>query len=359
MKHEHRRWKVCFGKNFWGAQKGTDPGEELRIDREFEWNGRRWCIPALYRCKRGLVVDFAMEVPQEELRAYMEKWGLTEDGECTRTLSKAEQRQMEQENPLDVGFCAYLNLNGMSLHSSDGCGVGYLPGEMAGKDEAAALLHHYGLDETKVWRFWRNSYPWTTKSRKSRPKRFRTFEVQLEAELESHLAGTFRTPAVGESVTLHEPGKETAYQLTVLDIRPETLELPDNDGWELPNCFCQLTYRLTPKAESFFLSDCAEGDHPRRRPRKLPPIDPERMALEKKYGLEPQMEGDAAIAVIGGADGPTAVFCTAIGGAAEEGVSAACSACYFDPVEPERITWQAEFCRKPCADAVVSLIFNV
>ena len=31
-----------------------------------------------------------MEVPQEELRAYMEKWGLTEDGECSRTLTRAE-----------------------------------------------------------------------------------------------------------------------------------------------------------------------------------------------------------------------------------------------------------------------------
>ena len=61
-----------------------------------------------------------------------------------------------------------------------------------------------------------------------------------------------------------------------------------------------MTYHLTPAAENFFLSDCAEGDHPRRRPRNLPP---ERAALEKKYGLEPQGEGDAAIAVIGGPDG--------------------------------------------------------
>lgn len=357
MKQEHRRWKVCFGKNFWGAQKGNDPGEELRIDREFEWHGYKWCIPAVYRCRRGLIVDFAMEVPQEELRAYMEKWGLAEDGECTRTLSEAEERQMEQENPLDVGFCAYLNLNGMRLHSSDGCGMGYLPGDMERDAEAAAFLHHYGLDEAKVWRFWRNSYPWATKSRRSRPKRFRTLDVTLEAELEQYLAERFRTPAVGGSVTLNEPGKEGAYQLTVLDVRSETLELPDWDDWERPNCFCMMTYRLTPNTENFFLSDCAEGDHPRRRLRNLPP---ERTALEKKYGLEPQAEDDAAIAVIGGADGPTAVFCTVRGSADEtEGVAAACSSCYFAPVEPERITWQAAFGRKPCDDAVVSLICNV
>lgn len=288
----------------------------------------------------------------------MEKWGLTENGECTRTLTRAEERQMEQENPLDIGFCASLRLNGVRLHSSDGCGMGYLPGTDAGNDEAAALVHYYGLDETKVWRFWRNSYPWATKSRKSRPKRFRTLELELEAELEQHLAEQFPTPAAGESVTIHEPGNEdAAYQLTVLDVRSETLELPDCDGWERPNCFCMMTYRLTPKAEHFYLTDCAEGDHPRRKPRKLPP---EQAALARKYRLEPQMEGDAAIAVIGGADGPTAVFCTVRGSAEKtEGAAAATSACYFAPVRPETVTWQAEFDRKPCGDTTVSLICDV
>ena len=179
MRHEHRRWKVCFGKNFWGTQEGNDPGEELRVDREFEWHGYKWRIPAVYRCRQGLVVDFAMEVPQEELRAYMEKWGLTEDGECSRTLTRAEEQQIEQENPLNVGFCAELELNGMRLHSRDGCGVGYLPGEMAGDDTVAAFLRHYGLDETTVWKFWRESYPWATRSRKSCPKRFLVLEVRL------------------------------------------------------------------------------------------------------------------------------------------------------------------------------------
>lgn len=358
MKHQHRCWKVCFAKNYWGTQKGTDQGEELHLDREFEWNGHRWLIPALYRCRQGLVVDFAIEVPQGELRAYMEKWGLTENGECTRTLTRAEERQMEQENPLDIGFCASLRLNGVRLHPSDGCGMGYLPGTDAGSDEAAALVHYYGLDETKVWRFWRNSYPWATKSRKSRPKRFRTLELELEAELEQHLAEQFPTPAAGESVTIHEPGNENAaYQLTVLDVRSETLELPDCDGWERPNCFCMMTYRLTPKAEHFYLTDCAEGDHPRRKPRKLPP---EQAALARKYRLEPQMEGDAAIAVIGGADGPTAMFCTVRGSAEKtEGAAAATSACYFAPVRPETVTWQAEFDRKPCGDTTVSLICDV
>ena len=90
------------------------------------------------------------------------------------------------------------------------------------------------------------------------------------------------------------------------------------------------------------------------------PLPPEQAALARKYRLEPQMEGDAAIAVIGGADGPTAVFCTVRGSAEKtEGAAAATSACYFAPVRPETVTWQAEFDRKPCGDTTVSLICDV
>ena len=71
-------------------------------------------------------------------------------------------------------------------------------------------------------------------------------------------------------------------------------------------------------------------------------------------------DGSAAIAVIGGADGPTAVFCTVRGSAEKtEGAAAATSACYFAPVRPETVTWQAEFDRKPCGDTTVSLICDV
>ena len=56
-------------------------------------------------------------------------------------------------------------------------------------------------------------------------------------------------------------------------------------------------------------------------------------------------------------DGPTAVFCTVRGETEEtNGAAAACSACYFEPVQLETITWQASFCRKPCADADVKLL---
>lgn len=177
----------------------------------------------------------------------------------------------------------------------------------------------------------------------------------MEAELEQYRSECFRTPVVGESVMVHDAADGTAYRLTVLGARSETLELPDDDGWERPNCFCLMTYRLTPKAENFFLDDCAEGDHPRRRAR--PPIDPERTGTGKEVwagtagGRRRGHCGDR------GCRRPTAVFCTVRGETEEtNGAAAACSACYFEPVQLETITWQASFCRKPCADADVKLL---
>lgn len=356
MKYEHRRWKVCFGKNFWGAQKGNDPGEELRIDRGFTWGGRGWRIPAIYQCRQGYVVDFVIEVPGEEFTAFLDRWGMDLNGHCDRELTRAEQRQIEQENPLSFDFRALLELNGMRLRSQGGCGTAYLPGEEGELERS--LVRHYGLDETKIWRFWRESFPWATQSRKSRPKRVRELDLHLEADAVELPMGTFPTPEVGASVTLDAPDKTAKYILSVTDLARETVDLPFRDGWELPNCFLQMTYTLTPDAgdDTLRIYDSGDGDHPRRKPRKLPPIDSEQAALMAKYGLEQPM--DNAIAVIGGVDGPTAVF-IAHGSGGDETHHTVCSGGYFEAASLEQVTWQAVSRQKPCEGTTVSLICNV
>lgn len=47
----------------------------------------------------------------------------------------------------------------------------------------------------------------------------------MEAELEQYRSECFRTPVVGESVMVHDAADGTAYRLTVLGARSETLEL--------------------------------------------------------------------------------------------------------------------------------------
>ena len=52
-----REWKVYFDNNFWGRPKGARAGTEIRLDREFDWAGYHWVIPAVYACEKGLVID--------------------------------------------------------------------------------------------------------------------------------------------------------------------------------------------------------------------------------------------------------------------------------------------------------------
>lgn len=354
-----KQWRVFFGGGYGRKRAAAEAGEELRLDREFRWNGWVWKVPAVYRCREGLAADFVMEVPEPEFRAFMERWGFDESGECRRTLSRAEERQIEQENPLSFDFRAELTLNGAPLRSVGGCGTGWVPGEEGSNPEALAWINHYGLDRTKVMRFWRQTFRWATDSRKSCQKRLRRLELALEAERAEVPVGTFRTPAEGASVTLTVPGQGD-YQLTVREAAAETVPIPPEDGWEFPDQVCRMSYTLTPDAsERFFrLYDCAEGDRPRRKPHPRRPVSPERAALAEKYGLEAPGNGaDSAIAVIGGADGPTAVFWTVRQPEGEEKrVHTVCSSSHFAPVLPKDVTWQAVWCRKPCEDQTVSLI---
>ena len=53
-------WKVFFHGGFWGHRGRDRAGKEIRFNRQFDWAGRHWVVPAAYACGRGLVqaVDF-------------------------------------------------------------------------------------------------------------------------------------------------------------------------------------------------------------------------------------------------------------------------------------------------------------
>ena len=53
-----QQWKVFFESDFWHHSGRDHAGKELRLDKEFEWAGHEWHIPAVYCCGKGLAVDF-------------------------------------------------------------------------------------------------------------------------------------------------------------------------------------------------------------------------------------------------------------------------------------------------------------
>lgn len=313
--HDGRVW---FGDNFWGhLPDRTRPGREMRLNTAFPWNGRSGLVPAIYLCGRGVVADVCYSVPAAEADGFLAR-ALAASGE--------EQERMAAENPLRGDFEGELAVNGRTERARHGCAVGYLPHVPPGeRNEPAALrlLERYGLDRSQAWYIRRFSIPWPGGRR---PKRLRSLVLTLTPE-ERNIPGP-RFPA--------EPGKRVAcadpegrpVTLTVLETGFETL--PESgfpqDGMEYPRTCAVMDYTLTPPQpeDSVFLRDTGRCDRPRGR----------------------AMEG-----IIGGADGPAAVFLARSKEKPE--VSHACSALYFDPAPA--VEWELVFRRRPHDDVTVEL----
>ena len=46
-------WKVYFDGDFWGHSGKDRSGTELRLNKQFDWAGHHWVIPAAYSCSKG------------------------------------------------------------------------------------------------------------------------------------------------------------------------------------------------------------------------------------------------------------------------------------------------------------------
>ena len=160
----------------------------------------------------------------------------------------------------------------------------------------------------------------------------------MERQRENIAGQHFTAPAVGESITLTHPLTGEAYTLTVHEL--EQQELPEyafrDPDMEYPKHLLAMRYSLEPDitGRGFMVQDCADGDKPRR----------------KAHSTEEASVLAAAIGIIGGADGPTAVLV----GAHIPKSHTACSSLHFEPVE--EVEWQGVFRGKLMEDLDVCLI---
>ena len=104
---------------------------------------------------------------------------------------------------------------------------------------------------------------------------------------------------------------------------------------QLPNRFTAMTYTVSPAPPKNLISveDCTQND---------PPVERE---ASKDYPFMPEAQNAAVIGIIGGADGPTALFVTAK--SEDKAVLTTCSALHFAP--PKKITWRIVFHETPFA----------
>ena len=200
-------------------------------------------------------------------------------------------------------------------------------------------MEHYGLDDRLAWAMHRSCYRW------GEVKNFdvQSLSVRMERNRENIAGQHFKTPAVGESVSLTHPLSGKIYTLTVHEV--ERQELPDrafrDTDMEYPSHYLAMSYSLEPdiSGRGFMIQDCAEGERPRQKKRDTNEFAPVAFC------------NAAVIGVIGGADGPTAV----ITGQGEPKLHAACSSLHFEPVADE-VEWRLIVSEKLMDDVDVTLI---
>ncbi len=293
-------WAVYYDHGFWNKNVKGKPGEEIVINKSFSWGDEVWHIPAVYSCSKGLVVDFCIEIQPEKEKAYLDKWYpvLAKD----ENISNKLREQIEQENPIDVNFRTHLQVNGKPVIAKHGNAIQWipescLPDGVRSEIESKEVINHYGLDETKVWSFHRISFPWESK----RKPEIKNISLKLERELVTINGVHFKNPSVGDVISFVHPIHNAEHKLTVLAY--EKQEFPrqgfQHKEYEFPTLHTAMTYTLEPElsGRNFQVRDCLQNEQPKRKPRNQ---------------FEPQANYDAcAIAIIGGADGPTAVFVSA------------------------------------------------
>ena len=161
-------WKVYFDGNFWEPSGKGHAGTELRLNKQFEWAGHHWIIPAVYSCNKGLVLDFCMCTPAEDIREFMKKWDLSPENDSCLNFTQEQQLQIDLDNPLCLDIIPCLKLNRKKMQASHSCSVVFnpcLPDEINNEPEAKWVLKHYELDTSYGWMIFRAAFLWPDKRR--------------------------------------------------------------------------------------------------------------------------------------------------------------------------------------------------
>ncbi len=327
-------WKVYLDSGFWVHHSKGKAGEEISIEKEFQWNNSLWHVPAVYVCKGGLVVDFCIEIETDRIKQFVEKWESVSTEE--EQLSPEEREILESENPLNIDFISSVEVNGVQLQRKSGCSMSWIPMSCRpegtqNEPEWMSIMKHYSLNPDKGWVIHRHTFPWDFK----RKPVIKTLQVNMEQHPVPVPGMKFKTPKQGTKFVFTHPKTGIEHIVIIKDIEKQELDAQkwQNDMFEYPTHFTMMSYTLTPELPNreFSISDCRRSDIPKRKQ---------------------TVNGDSTIGIIGGADGPTAVFLTTK--QKDPQLHSACSALHFEPVED--VEWKMVFRIKLCEDITVELI---
>lgn len=317
------RWEVCFHGSFWGHDGSAVPGEEITLNKEFDWAGKHWRAPSLYLCPEGLVLDLCMGVERSEMIAFIEKWNaICEEND----LREPSEQQMQTENPMNLGFSPVPTINGIRCDAYSSCSIPWTPSlpeeEREDSHEAAMAAAHYGLDPELCWMIHRFSFPWEDGKMPPAPEEL---SLTMSAHPVQIPACAFECHEPGGMMEVQHPVTGVLHTLTVTDCRPVELNTNPPEGqWECPDRCYLLSCVMEPEAEGWQVRCLYESDAPR-----------------SPFRYFPEADNSASVGIIGGADGPSALFVSPRQDSETPAVRCFPSSLHFEL--PEEMFWQLEW----------------
>lgn len=377
---KNHTWNVYLDCGFWGHPYHDQPCKELYIGKSFYWDNEAWMIPSVYTSIRhnqstdnglhdnnmqlkGVVIDFIKKIPADTIRQFLNKWNLHPDSDC-EDFSKEQQLLMELEHPLTTNFTPIITLNGSIVPDPQSYTISWNPVfPDANAKEIQDAISHYRLDPAYGWIICRSSFllpkndsqaPGHTICRTdtahnsdchpSAPAAdglISSLSVQMQPAKQEIPGPHFHTKSPGDSFTFTHPLTGRQHTLTVREYSQERMErMAFHNREQLsPDCFAWIGYTIHPalSPDHFMLADCSESDRPRTL---LTHQNPEYSAEYTDFGI------------IGGADGPTALFLANPG--LSDSLHYAASAVHFEP--KDETEWRIIFYEQTKTEIRVDLI---
>jgi len=320
----NKEWKVTYEGGFY-HNKGR-AAKAIDTNIKFKWNNEKWYIPNVYTCTKGMIIDFCVEVDITSLKSFMNE-----------VINNTAD---EKNNPFNINFRFDFYVNKKKLNSYSGESINFIPENLLPDDvknslESNYVVNHYNLDKTKGWSIHRYSIPWITKKKPE----LKEVKLILKRDPVAFDACSFKIPNENNILEIEHPLSKKKYKIEIDSCDDEEFPITHlmNDSLELPKHYKLLKYSISPEIsdKDFYIRDIKDNDEPRRK-------------LSDTFS--PEASYSAAIGIIGGADGPTAVFVT---NKTKESHTAM-SALTFEP--KEEVMWKVVFREKLYEDIKISLI---
>lgn len=282
--------KIYYDSSLWSNKKGRK-GLVQRTDWQFQYADAKRCIPAIYRFRKGIVFDVITELDDAKVHAYIDKYEAQ-----AADMTELEQRLAEQEHPFQPLPVGDIELGGCCADAYTSSSSVHIPGR---RDDNALddVRQAYGLSETQCFACQRFcvAYPKAESAfvrlrRLICPKSIKSFKLHArQVHRLVPLDVRFDMPEGDKEVGFVHPLTQAAHKLIVKSAK--MIEVPIGEH--------QMLYSMHASAE--VVPQLGEGESLQFS---------SSMQASVVNDTSPQCSNEAgAIGIIGGADGPTAVFC--------------------------------------------------